>query len=274
MNFSQPAPAADKVVGNSRIHSFENENRVCSARLGNFSVIEHVRDLSLRPSSAIAAYFMSEMDVRLRQLAIELDGRSGVVLQAGAMQWMAGNVNVKTGVKGVGDLFGKAVRGKATGESAIKPEYSGTGLVVLEPTYKHIILEDVSQWGSSGIVVEDGMFMACSDSVQHSVQRRSNVSSAVAGGEGLFNLRMSGRGVVALESRVPRDELIVIDLTDDVLRIDGPMAVAWSGSLDFRVERATSSLIGSAASGEGLVNVYRGTGRVLMSPVASSLVVS
>ena len=56
------------------------------------------------------------------------------------MQWMLGNVNATTGVKGVGDFFGKAVRGKVTGESAIKPEYTGSGLLVLEPTYKHLIL--------------------------------------------------------------------------------------------------------------------------------------
>ena len=41
-----------------------------------------------------------------------------------------------------------------------------------------------------------------------------------------------------------------------------------SGSLDFTVERSGKSLIGSAASGEGLVNVYRGTGKVLLAPVA------
>ena len=46
------------------------------------------------------------------------------------------------------------------------------------------------------------------------------------------------------------------------------MAIAWSGSLDFTVERSGKSLdFGSAASGEGLVNVYRGTGKVLMAPV-------
>lgn len=37
------------------------------------------------------------------------------------MQWMVGNVKATTGIKGVGDLLGKAVRGKVTGESAIKP---------------------------------------------------------------------------------------------------------------------------------------------------------
>lgn len=46
------------------------------------------------------------------------------------------------------------------------------------------------------------------------------------------------------------------------------MAVAWSGSLEFTVERSGKSLIGSAASGEGLVNVYRGTGKVMMAPIS------
>ena len=57
-------------------------------------------------------------------------------------------------------------------------------------------------------------------------------------------------------------------VTNDVLKIDGSFAIAWSGSLDFTVERSGKSLIGSAASGEGLVNVYRGTGKVLMIPTA------
>ena len=50
------------------------------------------------------------------------------------------------------------------------------------------------------------------------------------------------------------------------------MAIAWSGSLNFTVERSGKSLIGSAASGEGLVNVYRGTGKVLLAPVTQGAV--
>ena len=50
------------------------------------------------------------------------------------------------------------------------------------------------------------------------------------------------------------------------MKIDGNMAIAWSNSLNFTVERSGKSLIGSAASGEGLVNVYRGTGTILMAP--------
>ena len=63
------------------------------------------------------------------------------------------------------------------------------------------------------------------------------------------------------------NELIEIELHDDVVKIDGNMAVAWSSGLNFTVERSGKTLLGSAASGEGLVNVYRGTGKVWMAPV-------
>lgn len=243
----------------------ENDDIRVLTELGPFTVIEYLRDLSVSPANAATAYFASEMNVRRRQVICDLK-KANITLQAGAMQWMVGNVNATTGIKGVGDLFGKAIRGKATGESAIKPEYTGNGTLVLEPTYKYILLEDVSDWNGS-LILEDGLFLACDSNLTHKAVMRSNLSSAVAGGEGLFNLGLSGKGVVALECPCPREELIEINLQDDVLKIDGNMAIAWSGSLNFTVERSGKTLIGSAASGEGLVNVFRGTGRVLMAPV-------
>ena len=236
--------------------------------MGSFTAIEYLRDLSVTPSSAQTAYFCSEMNVRRRQVICDVS-KANVTVQAGAMQWTVGDVNATTGIKGVGDFFGKAVRGKVTGESAIKPEYTGSGILVLEPTYRYILLLDVSEWNGS-IVLDDGLFLACESSLKHKAVMRSNVSSAVAGGEGLFNLGISGNGVLCLESPCPKEELIEITLQDDVLKVDGNMAIAWSGSLNFTVERSGKTLIGSAASGEGLVNVYRGTGKVLLAPLAKS----
>lgn len=238
--------------------------------LGAFTVVEYQRDLSVMPGAAQMAYFCNEMNVRKRQVICDL-GKGNVTTQAGAMQWMVGDVNATTGVKGIGDFFGKALRGSVTGESAIKPEYTGSGTLVLEPTYKHLILIDVADWNGS-IVLDDGLFLACESTLKHKAVMRSNLSSAVAGNEGLFNLGINGKGVLCLESECPKQELIEIELQNDVLKIDGNMAIAWSGSLDFTVERSGKSLIGSAASGEGLVNVYRGTGKVLLAPVARGLV--
>lgn len=240
--------------------------------LGDFDVIEYRKDLSVNPYSAALAYYSSEMNVRKRQVIAKLNNKS-VTLQAGAMQWMLGDISSTTGVKGVGDMFGKMLRGAVTKESAIKPQYSGNGILALEPTYKHLLLIDLDDW-NNGIVVEDGMFLACDSEVQHRTVARSNASSALAGGEGMFNLGLSGTGIVVLESNVPEEELIEVVLDNDVLKVDGPLAVAWSQSLQFTVERSGKSLIGSAASGEGLVNVFRGSGRVLMSPVAVSKIVT
>ena len=244
----------------------DNDDVKILSELGPFQVVEYQRDLSVMPGSAMMAYYSAQMNVRKRQLVCDLS-KAQVTIQAGAMQWMLGNVNATTGIKGVGDFLGKAVRGKATGESAIKPEYTGDGLLVLEPTYRHLILMDAAQWGGS-VVLDDGLFLACESTLQHKAVMRSNVSSAVAGGEGLFNLSLNGSGIFCIESDCPKEELIEITLQNDVLKIDGNYAIAWSNSLNFTVERSGKSLIGSAASGEGLVNVYRGTGKVLMMPTA------
>ena len=244
----------------------DNDDVRILSELGAFQVLEYQRDLSVTPGSAATAFYSAQMNVRKRQLICDLS-KAEVTIQAGAMQWMLGNVNATTGIKGVGDFLGKAVRGKATGESAIKPEYTGDGLLVLEPTYRHLILMDAAQWGGS-VVLDDGLFLACESTLQHKAVMRSNFSSAVAGGEGLINLSLNGSGIFCIESDCPKEELIEITLQNDVLKIDGNYAIAWSNSLNFTVERSGKSLIGSAASGEGLVNVYRGTGKVLMMPTA------
>ncbi|EJF42505.1 hypothetical protein HMPREF1141_0195 [Clostridium sp. MSTE9] len=249
----------------------DNDDITTLASLGAFTVLEYQRDLSVMPQDAQIAYFANAMNVRKRQVVCDLSkANGGITLQAGAMQWTVGNVNATTGIKGVGDLLGKAMRGKVTGESAIKPEYTGNGTLVLEPTYHHILLVDLQDWNGS-IVLDDGLFLACESTLKHKAVMRSNFSSAVAGGEGLFNLGVSGSGILCLESVCPREELVEITLQDDILKVDGNMAIAWSGSLNFTVERSGKSLMGSAVSGEGLVNVFRGTGKVLLAPVAQGI---
>ena len=251
-----------------RIENLQNENRKYAKSIGNFHVLEYVQDASVSPMNAMNEYFMSKMNVRRRQVVIDIDKDHSAIIQAGAMQWMGGNVQATSGVKGIGDFLGKALKGAVTKETAVKPEYVGEGCLVLEPTYKYIILADIGKWGPAGMTIEDGMFLACDANVKSKVVARKNLSSAVLGNEGLFNLSLHGNGVAALESNVPEDELIEVILENDELKIDGNLAVCWSSNLEFTVERSTKTLVGSAVSEEGLVNVYRGTGRVLMCPVA------
>ncbi|MBE5944076.1 MAG: AIM24 family protein [Lachnospiraceae bacterium] len=243
----------------------DNSNISVKSQLGGMQVIEYVKDISVTPASSKTEYYCAKMNVNKRQVMLTLNG-NGYTVQSGAMQWMSSNIQMSSGVKGVGGFLGGMVKGAVTGESAVKPIYSGYGTMMLEPTYRHIILSDLSTWGGS-VVLDDGLFLACDNTVQQKVTARSNLSSAVLGREGLFNLSLNGAGVFALESIVPMEELIEINLQNDVMKIDGNMAVAWSGSLEFTVEKSGKSLLGSAVSGEGLVNVYRGTGKIWMAPV-------
>lgn len=250
------------------IKNLENNERKYVSSLGNFHVLEYQSDASVAPENARNEYFMSKMGVRRRQIVIELNGKESAIIQAGSMQWMAGHVKATTGIKGVGDFVGKMVKGAITKETAVKLEYVGNGILVLEPTYKYLILVDVGSWGEKGMTIEDGIFYACSGTVKNKLTARKTISSTVLGKEGFFNLSLVGEGVAALESNVPYEELIEVELDNDELKIDGNLAVCWSSGLEFTVERSTKTLVGSAVSGEGLVNVYRGTGKVLMSPVA------
>ena len=242
----------------------DNANIVQKESLGCFKVMEHKSDRSVTPETAMKEYFMGKMGLTKRQLLCELNGNA-VKIQAGAMQWVSGDVESTTGITGAGQLVKNWFKAAVTKESAVKPLYAGNGYVMLEPSYNYILLEDVASWGEKGIVLTDGMFLACDADVQEKVIMRKNFSS-MFGGKGLFNLSLVGKGVCALESFVPREELFEFSLENDVVKIDGNMAVCWSGTLDFTVERSSKSLLGSMVNGEGLVNVYRGTGKILMAP--------
>ena len=248
-----------------RITNFTSNDDIRTlGAIGPFTIVQYERDFSVTPDQAQFAWYCSEMNIRRRQVICDLS-KGSVVIQPGAMQWMTGDVHGSSGLKGVGDFIGKTIRSKMTGDAAVKPEYQGTGTLVLEPTYSYLAAIDVSQW-ENGIVLDDGMFVAAQSTLRQEVTMRRSLSSAALGNEGLFSLCLRGQGAAVVKVPCPQEELVEIALENDVLRIDGNMAVAWSGSLEFTVEKATSSLMGSAMSGEGLVNVYRGTGRVLLCP--------
>lgn len=242
----------------------DNANIVQKEKMGCFTVIEHQANRSVSPDSAMREYFMGQMGLKKRQLLCSLNGNS-VKIQSGAMQWTSGGIDVQSGITDAGQFVKNILKAAVTKESAVKPVYSGSGELMLEPSYNYILLEDVESWGEKGIVLTDGMFLACDAAIEEKVVMRTNLSS-VLGGKGLFNLSLVGKGVCALESFVPREELYLFELDNDVVRIDGNMAVCWSGSLEFTVERSSKSILGSMVNGEGLVNVYRGSGKILMAP--------
>ena len=80
-----------------KIVNLENENRKFIKTVNNFHVLEYIQDASVSPMNAQTEYFMSQMNVRRRQIVIELDKEHSAIVQAGAMQWMGGDIQATTG---------------------------------------------------------------------------------------------------------------------------------------------------------------------------------
>lgn len=207
-------------------------------------------------------WFMKQENMKVKQIAVYLEN-DGCKVEPGAMSYFQGNLEMVSGMT-LGNAVGKFFSGAVTGERAAQPEYKGTGMVVLEPSFKHFITLTLDPGES--IIVDKGMFYCAQSSVTVRPIMNKNISSALLGGEGIFQQELVGPGLVVLESLVPSEEIDIIEMKNDVLRVDGNFAVLRTGNIDFTVERSAKTLVGSAVSGEGLVNVYRGTGQIWLAP--------
>lgn len=210
--------------------------------------------------SAMALYFASSQNMALRQARITLRG-SRCQLQAGLLQFLRGNIEIETDVKGVGGFLNGMVKGAVTGESAVKPYYTGAGQIYLEPTFGQLV---VLKLENEEAHIADRMFYAVEGGVSLETTQVGTVATGLFGGQGFFINKLIGTGWVVLALPVPSNEIMRYTLhgPDDVLKVDGGFGLLRRGNVSFTTERSTKTLIGSAASGEGLLQVYRGTGEV------------
>ena len=248
----------------SAIGTRENMKIIDSAEHGGtkIEIMEYQKLMgSTSTTGAIDLYYMEKQNMRARQIAVYLNNDK-VTIEPGAMSYFKGQIEMVSGVS-AGNVLGRMFSSATTGEAIAQPEYRGTGLLVLEPSFKHFILLSMED---EDIIVDKGMFYCAQGGISVKPIMQKNVSSALLGGEGMFQMQLKGSGLVVLECAVPSCEIDIIELNNDTLKVDGNFAVLRSGNIDFTVERSAKSLIGSAVSGEGLVNVYRGTGSVWLAP--------
>lgn len=207
-------------------------------------------------------WFMSKENIKARQIAVTINN-NGIKIEPGAMSYFQGPLDMVSGVT-ASNFLGRMVSGALTGEKMAMPEYKGSGILILEPSFKHFILAELDQ--GETIITDKGMFYCAQSSVDVRPILNNQVSGALLGGEGVFQTALTGPGLVILESPVPLCEINIINLNNDILRVDGNFSLLRTGNLQFTVERSARTLLGSAVSGEGLVNVFRGTGQVWIAP--------
>lgn len=222
---------------------------------------------STNVNMAMQLYFAKQQGLKIRFVRVKLNNTK-IKTEAGALYYYKGNIQCNTVIGGLGGIIKKSIAGSLTGESAMKPEYFGTGDVYLEPSFKHYLVVNLE---NNAVIVDKSMFYCCSDTINIKPVFQKNVSSATLGQEGLFQIELSGTGIIILESNVPASEIQQIWLEPgEELKVDGNFAILRSSNVSFSVTTSDKSLIGTALNGEGLLNTFRTNQRgiVWLAPTA------
>ncbi|HIA04562.1 MAG TPA: AIM24 family protein, partial [Myxococcales bacterium] len=191
-----------------------------------------------------------------KMVKVTLRGDS-VRTESGALHYYRGAIKMESKAPSAGGL----ISGMLSGETIFKPTYAGTGEVFLGPP--HFGEYSILELNNSAWVLDQGAYV-CSDEGIEVSAHRNKALSAMLGGEGTFQTKVSGTGKVVIQAP---GKLERVDLNGERLAVDGSFAVARTESVDFTVERSSRSIMGSMTSGEGLLNTYNGHGQVLLSPV-------
>lgn len=207
-------------------------------------------------------FYASQSGMRLKMIRIKLNN-SYARLEPGALYFMKGHLEMKASS---GGGFMKALSRKMlSGETFFVNEVHGTGEIYLEPSFGHFFLYDIKK-EDKAIIVDKGLFYAGTSGLDISAVMQKNISSALFGGEGLFQTRILGKGIAVLYSPVPVTEIHKVQLNNEKLSVDGNFALLRSEGIEFKAEKSSKSWIATSVSGEGLLQTFSGTGSVWIAP--------
>ena len=211
------------------------------------------------PATAVtgAIKFSVEEKQMLKMVKVEMQNTM-FRCESGAMYYMQGNLQIESKMPSAGGLLKSMV----TKETAFKPTISGTGTVYLEPSFGEFTIMDLKNetW-----ILDKGAYYASEMGIEVGLWTNKAISGLFSG-EGFFQTQVSGTGKVVVVSNGPLEE---INLVNDRLVVDGSFAVARTAGIEFTVNKATKGLFSSWTSGEGIVNTFTGTGKVLIAPAAN-----
>jgi uncharacterized protein (AIM24 family) len=191
-------------------------------------------------------------------LEVKLKGR--VWSKAGSMVAYVGDVKfVRQGVmeQGLGNLLKKAISGE--GMQLMKME--GNGRVYVADAGKKITLLRLA---GESIYVNGNDVLAFEDGIESNITMMKRMAGMLSGG--LFNMKLSGSGVVAITSHYEPLTLRVSAASGPVFT-DPNATVAWSGGLSPEIVTNISlgSLLGRG-SGESIQLKFAGEGWVVVQP--------
>ena len=196
-----------------------------------------------------------------RLLEVNLDGQ--IWAKMGSMVAYEGSIKFER-ERMLEHGFSTMLKKAFTGEGASLMKAKGDGKLYLADMGKKII---ILQLHNEAIYVNGNDLLAFQSSIQHEIKLMRKIAGMVAGG--LFNVRCSGQGLVAITSHY---EPLTLRVTPGKPVFTDPNAtVAWSGNLTptFHTDMNYRTLLGRG-SGESIQMRFDGEGFVIVQPYEES----
>ncbi len=201
---------------------------------------------------------MAEFVIRevegMRQVRVEIDDET-VRARRGALSNMRGQITLTPRLPTAGDLF----RACFTSEARIRPYYTGSGSILLQPSLGGYHVLDVApgeHW-----ILEPGVYWASEGSVALGLHREPMWPSLWAR-DGLLSWKttLAGQGRVAINAPGPVE---TVDVEDSELRVQGRLVLGRTSGLKFNSARA-AAFPRHLISGQRRLRVFAGTGKALV----------
>ena len=189
----------------------------------------------------------------MRQLVIDISDET-VRARYGAMSSITGGISFKPRLPSPGQFLKSLVNH----ESRIRPYYSGSGTIMLQPSlsgYHYFDVENGDDW-----LLEPGVYWASEGSVALGLFRE-RMGPSILSGDGwlVWKTRIKGHGQVAIRAPGPVE---MIDVNDTEFRVQGRLVLGRTSGLRFN-SRRSAPFPRNLISGQSRLRVYSGTGKVL-----------
>lgn len=214
----------------------------------------------------------------LQAVEVHLDPHETVIAEAGAMNWMEDGVQFETrmgdGSKPSSGFFdGLLGVGKRllTGESLFMTHFTNLGtskrsVAFAAPYPGKIMPVDLASIGGT-ITCQKDAFLCAAKGTEVTVTLNKRIGAGFFGGEGFILQQIKGDGLAFLHAG---GTVVQKELVNGSLRIDTGCIVAFSGDIDYSIERA-GGLKSMIFGGEGLfLATLRGTGTVWLQSLPFS----
>lgn len=194
---------------------------------------------------------------RDRMLEVNLNGE--IWTKTGSMIAYLGDVKfTREGIleQGLGAMFKKAISGEGTRLT----KATGRGKVYLADSGKKV---SILQLQNESIFVNGNDVLAFEMSLTSEIKMMKKVAAMVSGG--LFNVRLSGSGMLAITSHY--DPLTLRVTPQQPVCTDPNATIAWSGNLqpELKTDISLKTFFGRG-SGESLQMLFKGDGFVVVQP--------